>query len=702
MNVLDDVKIGTKLIGSFLVVVIIMIIVGIIGYMGVTTTDSYLDKMYSEQLVPTDILESLDGDLWQLRGNSPGYAFLTSTRSSTKATSDELVRNIDANLTKYEPYIASDKEREIFNKGKKAWEGYKEALSKFYITVDSGKNEDIITELTTGDLVTQRKEFSETLKELVSMNFNEAKSLSDEGKKTVSNIILVTLLGIIIGVVIALSLGYLISRSITVPLSRGVHMMQEMSMGHLDNRLNLNRKDEIGELTTAMDTFSDDLQYVIIDGMKKIAAGDLSVSVQSHDDRDEIAPAFNQLIAAINGIVGEVGMLITEAEEGRLKKRGDASGFTGEYQNIVIGINNMLDAIVTPIKEALRVAGLYSQAKFTTRFNEDIKIKGDLIALKVGMDTIGTELSTAITSISEQVNSLSASSEEAAASVEEITAGSATIAQSSSVVSSNAEKSLHAVEQVLAAMEELNQSVSTVAAKVDSVSRLTQDANGTSSNGVKQAAVAEQGIKAINGAVNDVGIIIGEIRDQMNEINKIVVIISDIADQTNLLALNAAIEAARAGEAGMGFAVVANEVKTLAQESQGSAENIAKIITSLQKQSERAATAMDLATGEVSKGSVAITDTIEFFHTIAEQVEEIAQHMGEVASLSEEEAAAVQEITSSVSEVRSMTGQTVEEAVGSAAATEESSAALNQVSTIIGELSVIATNINESVSRLNG
>ncbi|PKL59522.1 MAG: methyl-accepting chemotaxis protein, partial [Methanomicrobiales archaeon HGW-Methanomicrobiales-4] len=548
---------------------------------------------------------------------------------------------------------------------------------------------------------TERKAFSTALSTLVAMNLKHAKTLEDEGAKTVSSIIVILVIVIIIGAVLAFSLGFLISTSITGPLSRGVHMMQEMSTGHLGNRLKMTRKDEIGDLATAMDSFSHDLQFVIVAGMKQIAAGDLSLSVPPRDDKDEIAPAFNQLLTSINGIVGEVVYLISEAEEGRLQKRGDSSKFTGEYQNIIVGINNMLNAITTPLNEALRVADQFSHAKFTARFDENVAVKGELVALKEGLNTIGTELSIAILNISEQVGALSASSEEAAASVEEITAGSASIAQSSSVVSTNAEHSVKAIEQVLSAMEELNTSVSTVAGKVDSVSRLTQEANGTSTSGVKQAAVAEKGISAINGAVNDVGTIIAEIRDQMNEINKIVVIISDIADQTNLLALNAAIEAARAGDAGMGFAVVANEVKTLAQESQGSAENIGKIITSLQHQSERAASAMSLATSEVSKGSVAITDTIQFFHTIAEQVEEISQNMTEVASLSEEEAAAVQEITSSVSEVQAMATETAQEAVGTAAATEESTAALNQVSNIIGELSVIATRINESVSRLN-
>ena len=702
MKQLDDIKIGRKLLGSFLAVVIMMIIVGSVGYMGVTATNNFLNSMYNEQLLPTEQLMTIESELWQIRGNAPGYFSIPTTRESIRSDSDALVKGIDANLTSYETQIRSDKEREIYSEALRAWNAYKVALAAFYPDVDSGDTEATLKALTTGDLVIERKAFSAALDQLVAMNNNDANAMADEGKQTVSTIILQIVAVILIGVIFAFSLGFLISRSITIPLSRGVHMMQEMSRGHLNNRLKMDRKDEIGSLTTAMDNFSDDLQFVIIGGMKQIAGGDLTVSVQPRDDKDEIAPAFNQLIAAIHGIVGEIGYLITEAEEGRLKKRGDATKFTGAYQNIIVGINNMLDVIITPLKEALRVANLYSQAKFSARFDEAVIIQGDLIALKNGLNTIGTELSRAISDISQQVGSLSASSEEAAASVEEITAGSASIAQSSSVVSTNAEKSVSAVELVMTAMEELNTSVAMVAAKVESVSHLTQEANGTSTSGVKQAAVAEGGITAINGAVNDVGTIILEIRDQMNEINKIVVIISDIADQTNLLALNAAIEAARAGDAGMGFAVVANEVKTLAQESQGSAENIAKIITSLQHQSQRAATAMDLATTEVTKGSVAITDTIHLFNTIAKQVEEISHHMTEVASLSEEEAAAVQEITASVSEVKMMATETVREAVGSAAATEETSAALNQVSTLMSDLSVIATRINESISRLNG
>ena len=175
-----------------------------------------------------------------------------------------------------------------------------------------------------------------------------------------------------IGALFAILIGTLISRSITIPLSKGVLMMREMSRGHLGTRLNYTRKDEIGELTTAMDTFSDDLQYNVVAALKNVAIGDLTATITPKDEKDEISLALMQLISGIQSIVNEIGFLITEAEEGRLKNRGDSAKFIGAYQEIIIGINNMLDAITTPLNEALRVADLFSHAKFSARFDEEV------------------------------------------------------------------------------------------------------------------------------------------------------------------------------------------------------------------------------------------------------------------------------------------------------------------------------------------
>ena len=511
------------------------------------------------------------------------------------------------------------------------------------------------------------------------------------------------LLIVIIITIILIAFATILTRSITGTLSQVDEMLNELTKGHLGMRLSLDQKDELGVMASMMDDFAENLQKHIIGVLQMIAKGENNIPlIPKAGENDEIAPAINTMITTIDSIVTEVNGLIADAQEGKLKTRGNPDQFVGSYREIITGINNMLEAITTPLNEALRVADLFAHAKFGSRFDDSVEVKGGLIALKEGLNTVGRELSNVIGEVSEQVGALTASAEEAAASVEEVTAGAAAVAQSSSLVSNNAEGSVRSVEQVLNAMEDLSCSVATIATKVDAVSRLSQEANTLSTNGVAQAGVVEKGITAINESVNDVGSIIVEIRDQMNEIGKIVDIIGDIADQTNLLALNAAIEAARAGDAGMGFAVVANEVKTLAQESQGSAENIGQIITSLQHQSERAAKAMDQATTEVSKGSDAITDTIQFFHTIADQVDDISQNMVEVASLSEEGAAAVEEITASISEVKTLSEQTALEAIGSSAASEESSAALNQVATVISDLSVIATRINSSMDRLNG
>jgi len=213
------------------------------------------------------------------------------------------------------------------------------------------------------------------------------------------------------------------------------------------------------------------------------------------------------------------------------------------------------------------------------------------------------------------------------------------------------------------------------------------------------AKKAEQGMDLIISSAEEADHLIGDIQGEMKKINEIVRLITDIANQTNLLALNAAIEAARAGEMGRGFAVVASEVKALALESRQSAEKITDMINNLQKQSHKAADAVNGATLAVRDGNILLSDTLAVFGRLAGSVEEISMNIEQVASMNEEQAAAVEEITSSMHEVSAMLKDTAKEAVDSARATSETSTFISQLETIVDQVADIADQISGSMNR---
>ena len=263
-------------------------------------------------------------------------------------------------------------------------------------------------------------------------------------------------------------------------------------------------------------------------------------------------------------------------------------------------------------------------------------------------------------------------------------------------------------QQILAAMQDLATTVSSVAAKMEQVSVLTNTAAELSENGKKAAGEAESGMKDIMQASSAINEMNQEISQQMEEIGRIVDIISSIAEETNLLALNAAIEAARAGEAGLGFAVVASEVKELANESQKSAEHIAGIISGLQKKSAAMAEAVKKSLTEIESGNVAVNETLDIFNEIVTSISVINSNMSEVAAASEEQAASVEEVTATVNEFSDMVTQTAKESVGLAAASEESSAAVDQITHMVSqvnssmeEIHAVTDQAHETVKRIH-
>jgi len=295
-----------------------------------------------------------------------------------------------------------------------------------------------------------------------------------------------------------------------------------------------------------------------------------------------------------------------------------------------------------------------------------------------------------IAEVTRAMEELAASAEEANAGAEQVAGGSQQVALSVSRVSENSEKVSSSTTVVLKGMEDMSSAVEEVTSSIESVSILAKETNTLSKDGARLAASAEESMGGIKSSSDETIRLVSRIDGQMNEIGKIVGLIRDLATQTNLLALNAAIEAARAGEAGRGFAVVAAEVKSLAQESKHSAESIEEMIGGLRTLSKQATVAMGEAGKTVDDGTRVIGETLVSFNRIVQAIEKIAVNTEEVAGASEEQAATVEEITMQVQEMVNLVVSTEQEAADAASATEESTAAIDEIQRMIENVSRIA------------
>ena len=514
---------------------------------------------------------------------------------------------------------------------------------------------------------------------------------------TASSLFFAILCGI--GVVGSIAMGFVMSHNIITPLQKVSANIREIHLGHLGERINLDRTDEIGKMAEEMDKFSNDLQKYVIGTMKMISQGDLSRDLKIRDPKDEIVPALILMTETLRSLIKESNKLSIAAVEGKLTVRGDAEKFKGGYWEIIAGINKTFENMVIPLNEGIRLSGEYAAGNFTARFDDKIKTRGDFKVFRDSLNRIGEDISASMQSINQQVTSLAANTEEASASIEEVSAGSNQCAINASKVSENAEKTTKGMQQVQQAMDDLSRAIQEVALKSESVAQLVTDTTSYSKNGMELAQKIERGMQGITKSSNDVNQIIGEIKVQMDKISEIVDLITDLANQTNLLALNAAIEAARAGDAGRGFAVVATEVKSLAVESRASAERISEMIESLQTQTNNAVEAVAASNQGVRDGSHALQETMTSFSQIVTSIDKINQNVTEVAAAAEEQAASIEEVAASVSEVMNLVENSSREAQDSAAATEESSAAVDQITRVVTNINQIAETVSHEVTK---
>ena len=575
------------------------------------------------------------------------------------ASINENIAFINTNLIKLNDYSDTEEERMLTAT-------VRESFLKFAVAVQV----DLVALITEGAILVKKnhEEFNliddnlDKLGDQVSGSLDGiTASVQDEQKE--SETILTTTVaraGTIISITFIIALGILIpvlvflSRSITRPLAQGVAVANQLSKGDLSMEIEAKGHDEAAQLLFAMKEMVANLKSTV-QVAETVAAGDLSVRVTLLSEQDVLGKAMQKMLDNIKQIVGTINGLADSVKNGKLDERGDSSGFSGGWQDLVTGVNSLVDAFVEPINVTSEYVERISVGDIPERITHEYKgdfnvIKNNLnllvdstnsvtdIAEKIasgdlkvkvtersGKDALMKAMNTMVGEITSVVSSIMSGADNVASGSQELSATSEQLAQGATEQAASAEESSASMEEMTA-----------------NIKQNAENAQHTERIAVQSAVDAEKGGEAV---VKTAG--------AMKEIAEKISIIEEIARQTNMLALNAAIEAARAGEHGKGFAVVADAVRKLAERSQTAAGEISQLSVSSVDIAENAGEMLNKLLPDIRKTAELVQEINAASNEQSKGVEQINQALVQFDQVTQQNVASSEEMSSTSEELSS-------------------------------------------------
>ena len=370
----------------------------------------------------------------------------------------------------------------------------------------------------------------------------------------------------------------------------------------------------------------------------------------------------------------------------------------GAFIFMFVVFNKMSGSITAPIIK------LHESASELAKGNlgiDEIKVEtqDEIGALATAFNEMAKGLRNLIGKMSNTSHQVAAASEQLTASATQSADTSVHIAERVNEVSANVSSQLDDINAAKENVDVVFGDIEKMSEKTKLVTKSTNDTADAAQRGSELMGVAVQKMANIEKSVMSSADVVKKLGESSQQIGQIVEAISAIAEQTNLLALNAAIEAARAGEHGRGFAVVSEEVRKLATESQTSADKIRERITAIQNDTASAVEAMEAGTVDVKEGTDAIREVGEQFQRIMKQVDGIQQQMEGIGTSMKTVSDGASHIVDAVESINKVSQKTSEHTNSISNATETQSASNEEIAAASQSLAQLAIEMQEAIGK---
>lgn len=358
----------------------------------------------------------------------------------------------------------------------------------------------------------------------------------------------------------------------------------------------------------------------------------------------------------------------------------------------------VVNRLMRPVKKISETAQQIAGGELTSDLL-DIKSKDEIGDLAKSFNTMVLSLKEMVHEIGSGSEKVAASAEELSAISEESSEVSKQVAEAVQQIAIGAEEQSKNLMENSSMIEEITNQVNHVAMNAQQVATHATGVSEKANIGSKNIYSSISEIEHINENIQEVGEKIRQLESRSEEIGHIVDIITEIAEQTNLLALNAAIEAARAGEHGHGFAVVAEEVRKLAEQSKESSNQIKQLVDRILEGTRETVQSMETTVAQSKKGMEAIKSVEETFDEIQNSIMELSGQIQEVAAATNRIDAMINQIETNTKQIQGISTETALKTKEVAASMEEHIASFEEINASSNSLAKLATELQELIRK---